>query len=373
MKIVVPAGILHPSYVYPALTFDRGATTESPGYSGDIPMGARLAIPHNLDLNSLGLTTSFGKIIAKAAQTHGFIVTDRGGSGITVVTESGIKNPELDNYDWQRDADLQKIFDATKRVMLDGADKLTGGPNRDVIYSGGGNDTISGLAGNDDLYGEGGNDILLGGDGNDRLWGGPGSNKLDGGAGSDTAVFAGKASDYTVTKTATGYIVKSMNATSANASNDTLLNIENIKFSDKAMTLGTLAPKPVSNAPASAIDIQVKASADLYQGGANMRVSLDGKVLGEVSVTASHASKQAQTFDFHRDSFVAGPDSKLSIAFTNDAWGGDITKDRNLWVHGVSVNGANVPVETAIYDRVSGIDLAGISKMEFNGALIFDL
>ena len=369
MKIVVPAGLLHPSFVYPALAFDRGATTESPGYSGDLPMGARLAIPHGVDLNSLGLKTSFGKIIAKAAQEHGFIVTDRGGSGITIVTESGIRNPELDNYDWQRDADLQKIFDTVKRVMMDGADKVTGGAARDILYAGGGDDVISGLAGDDDLFGEGGNDALIGGDGNDRLWGGTGANKLDGGAGNDTAVYSGKSADYTVTKTATGYIVKSA-ATGTSASNDTLSNIETIKFSDKSIALEPAAP---TTPPSTTLDIKVKASSDLYKGPAVMRVSLDGVKLGEVSVTANHALKQSQTFSFGKEAYDAAADHKLSIAFTNDAWGGSAATDRNLWVEAVTVNGTNLPVTSAVYDLVSGVDLIGMSKLEKNGALIFDL
>jgi Ca2+-binding RTX toxin-like protein len=353
MKIVVPAGLLHPSYVYPALSFDRGAMTEFPAYSGDLPMGARLALPQNLDLNSLGLTTAFGKTIAAAAQKHGFIITDRGGSGITIITEKSASTPELDKYDYARDADLQKIFDATKRVMLDGADTLGGGPNRDVIYSGGGNDTINGLGGNDDLFGESGNDVLNGGAGNDRLWGGPGTNRLDGGADSDTVVYAGKSTDYTVTKTSTEYAVKAVNATSSTASNDTLLNIENVKFSDK-----TVALTPTSSSPTKSFDIVVKASADLYNGAPIMRVALDGKSLGDFTVTASHAAKQIQTFTFHQDDLDASVAHKLNLAFINDAWGGTSAADRNLWIDDVVSN---------------GVDIAGVSQLQSNGALLYSL
>jgi hypothetical protein len=49
---------------------------------------------------------------------------------------------------------------------------------------------------------------------------------VDGGAGTDTAVYPGKKSDYTVTKTATGWTVVGPQV------NDTLKNVEILKFSD---------------------------------------------------------------------------------------------------------------------------------------------
>jgi hypothetical protein len=119
IKIVAPAQLLDDAFVYPALSFDRGALSENPAYSGPIPMGGRLALPQNVDLNSLGLTTDFGRMIAKTAQEHGFIVTDRGGSGITLMVEGDTRNSVLDNYDNARSADLQKIFDYVKRVDFD--------------------------------------------------------------------------------------------------------------------------------------------------------------------------------------------------------------------------------------------------------------
>ena len=373
MKIVVPAELLHPSFVYPALAFDRGAMTENPAYSGSLPMGARLALPHNRDLTPLGLTTNLGKTTAKAAQEQAFIITDRGGSGITIVAESGVTNTELDKWAWERDLDLQKIFDATKRMGLDAADTLTGGSARDVIYSGGGNDKISGLGGNDDLFGEGGNDTLLGGEGDDRLWGGPGKNTLDGGPGSDTAVYALKAADYTIAKTATGYAVKTKLTGAATSSDDTLINIEAVKFSDKTVKLTTSDTVPAPSLTPTALDIQIKASADLYNGAPLMRVSVDQKVLSEVSVWSVHALGQSSIFNFHQDGFLVGQGGKLSIAFLNDAWGGSDALDRNLWIDGITVNGANVPVETGFYDLVTGVDVVGTSKMGSNGVMIFEI
>ena len=112
MKVLVPASMLAPSFVYPALSFDRGAMTENPPYSGTVPMGSRLAIPAGVDLSTLGLRSGAGQAIAAAAQKYGFIVVDRGGGGVTLVTEAGAAFPQSDGLD----SDLKTILAATRRV-----------------------------------------------------------------------------------------------------------------------------------------------------------------------------------------------------------------------------------------------------------------
>jgi hypothetical protein len=110
VKIVVPAKLLHPSYVYPALAFDRGALSERPPYSGLIPMGARLFLPPQVKIDQLKLRTRLGRVVAKAAQNYGFIVTDRGGAGITLMVEAGVQAPELDDWSHEQERDLLAIF-----------------------------------------------------------------------------------------------------------------------------------------------------------------------------------------------------------------------------------------------------------------------
>ncbi|MEN9774422.1 MAG: hypothetical protein RL322_1492, partial [Pseudomonadota bacterium] len=70
-----------------------------------------------------------------------------------------------------------------------------------------GNNSLSGLGGDDELFGFDGNDTLSGGSGDDSLFGGAGNDTATdlaagdlfiGGQGVDVAVFAGSASDYTV-------------------------------------------------------------------------------------------------------------------------------------------------------------------------------
>jgi len=117
------------------------------------------------------------------------------------------------------------IFDGTGGTQSgtidgeDGDDALTGGVGNDIFHGGAGNDTLNGGAGNDILQGDAGNDTL------------------DGGAGDDTAIFAGQHSDFTITKTGTGYRVT---ANSGDGGTDTLVNVEHIQFTDETLDLDTL-------------------------------------------------------------------------------------------------------------------------------------
>jgi serralysin len=84
----------------------------------------------------------------------------------------------------------------------EGADRLSGSGENDVIIAGDGDDIATGGAGDDTLLGRGGNDtlngddgadIVLGGDGNDTLSGGNGHDLIKGGAGDD--IIGGGAGD----------------------------------------------------------------------------------------------------------------------------------------------------------------------------------
>ena len=86
----------------------------------------------------------------------------------------------------------------------------------DTILGNDVNNLLNGLIGNDILNGLGGNDIL------------------DGGAGADTAVFSGLLSEYTLKKYADGSILV-IDKTASRDGSDTLLNIEQIKFSDRTI------------------------------------------------------------------------------------------------------------------------------------------
>ncbi|MBB3122012.1 Ig-like domain-containing protein [Pseudoduganella violacea] len=86
-------------------------------------------------------------------------------------------------------------------------------------------------------------DTLTGGGANDMLEGGAGNDILDGGAGIDTAFYSGARSTYKVTQTgASLWQVSGLEGT------DTLKNIEQLRFSDGTVAIGSstpIAPTPL--------------------------------------------------------------------------------------------------------------------------------
>lgn len=83
--------------------------------------------------------------------------------------------------------------------------------------------------------------------------------------------------------------------------------------------------------------IKVRASADLYKGGAKMQVALDGQKIGPVeTVDANHAKGKWSIYTYEVDADTAP--EQLSVSFLNDLYGGK-GKDRDLWIDYVEVNG----------------------------------
>ena len=120
MKIAVPGDYLSTSpAVYPALAYDMGALTDTPAYNGvnALPMGSRLAIPYSTAITGRGTyLTGLGQAIATAAQRYGFIITDRGGSDITVFNERFPTQNHLLNWDNGVWTDVNWVFDNLQRV-----------------------------------------------------------------------------------------------------------------------------------------------------------------------------------------------------------------------------------------------------------------
>lgn len=68
------------------------------------------------------------------------------------------------------------------------------------------------------------------------LWGTAGNDLLDGSSGIDTAVYTGNRSNFTLTKTATGYTIKDVTGAEGT---DTLVNVERLVFADGNVALDT--------------------------------------------------------------------------------------------------------------------------------------
>ena len=115
--------------------------------------------------------------------------------------------------------------------------------------------------------------------------------------------------------------------------------------------------------------LRIKASADLWQGAPKMRIWADKTLLGEVDVTAVHASGEWQDFTFTRAGLSSA--AKIRIEYINDASGGTATKDRNLWIDHIEVNGTPLTPDHSIYERGTKTQ-AGQSAMIWGGALVFN-
>lgn len=76
VAVAVPGTALRSGQVWPASRQDGDAATS---YSGDLPMGSLVAIPGNVDLSSLPLTSPEGRALARALQNYGAYVVDRSG------------------------------------------------------------------------------------------------------------------------------------------------------------------------------------------------------------------------------------------------------------------------------------------------------
>jgi hypothetical protein len=107
LSICISPTQLATSFVSPAVSFDR-----TPGYSGTLPMGTRLAIPLTVDLSSHHFHSKVGAMIASAAQNYGAFLLDRGGpNGFTIRAEKNMADPAFTHaWDYNTQLDLDWIL-----------------------------------------------------------------------------------------------------------------------------------------------------------------------------------------------------------------------------------------------------------------------
>ena len=95
---------------------------------------------------------------------------------------------------------------------------------------------------------------------------------------------------------------------------------------------------PAAAAATAADVISVVVSEDAYAGNAQFTISVDGAQIGGLyTATALHGQGQTQPVVI-TGNFGAGAHT-VGVTFTNDAYGGNATLDRNLYVQSVSMDG----------------------------------
>jgi hypothetical protein len=95
-----------------------------------------------------------------------------------------------------------------------------------------------------------------------------------------------------------------------------------------------------SPATSGADTLVLQVSEDAWQGDAQFAVTVDGAQQGAFTATASHAAGAVQAISL-TGGWGAGAHS-VGVAFLNDAYGGTAATDRNLYVNGISYDGAAV-------------------------------
>ena len=107
--LIAPCATGSRCFRWPALVADSGATSTYgrralPGVSSAMRMGALLALPGTLDIQSLGLETDAAKQLAWTLQNYGvYIVDSSGGPGYNLATEEGPNGSFLGQFeaDWK--------------------------------------------------------------------------------------------------------------------------------------------------------------------------------------------------------------------------------------------------------------------------------
>lgn len=113
-----------------------------------------------------------------------------------------------------------------------------------------------------------------------------------------------------------------------------------------AVAAALASPAPAAAGPDT---LSLNLSEDAYLGDAQFTVSVDGTQLSSTpqTVTALHGSGQTQAFTYSGN-FGTGPHAVM-VTFTNDAWGGTSSTDRNLYVNGVALDGNAPTAQSATY------------------------
>ncbi|WP_173947410.1 cadherin domain-containing protein [Microvirga subterranea] len=170
-------------------------------------------------------------------------------------------------------------------------------------------------------------DHLIGNADANTFTGGKGNDTLDGGGGVNTAVFSGRASDYTVTKNGATITVQHNN--NGQDGTDTLTNIRFARFSDKTVAL-------INSAPASV-------------GLSNMSVAENAAnaVVGQLAATDADGDAVSYSLAADPDGVFAIRDGELVVTraldfeaktqhavtvTAKDAWGGETTQSFTITV-----------------------------------------
>jgi Ca2+-binding RTX toxin-like protein len=123
-------------------------------------------------------------------------------------------------------------------------------------------------------------------------------------------------------------------------------------------------------------EIVLRVAGDHYNGAPQFRLLLNGQQIGGLNtVSAVQKNGQVQEFRFKSPSALSDKD-RLEIQMTNDAWGGQKDKDRNLYVHRATVNGKVLDNGLARYQdggSSTSVLRSGVNFVPGSGVLTYSL
>ncbi|MCH9673463.1 MAG: DUF4114 domain-containing protein, partial [Gammaproteobacteria bacterium] len=117
--------------------------------------------------------------------------------------------------------------------------------------------------------------------------------------------------------------------------------------------------------------VSVRVAGTDFQGPPQFRLLVDGEQVGGIyTAEADHSAGEWQTVSVAGDFGPNGPQS-VEVDYINDVWGGHWTRDRNLHVESIEVNGTRYEPAEATYDRDWFDDIEGQETMSWGGSLLF--
>ncbi|TXI96332.1 MAG: DUF4214 domain-containing protein [Burkholderiaceae bacterium] len=198
----------------------------------------------------------------------------------------------------------------------------------------------------DSIVGNQADNHLQGGAGNDKLTGAGGQDILDGGKGFDTAIFAGKRSNFTVTFDGEKVLV---NDKTGSLGSDTLLNIEKIQFVDFNVNLQVKAnTQALSKANLTSIE-------ELYVAFFNRIPDADG-----ISYWSTQL-KNGMTIDKIADSFYAAAVQFSSLTGYSSSLSNDEFV-RLIYKNVLGRSGSTAPPDVDVQYWSKGLNDGSISK-----------
>ena len=160
-------------------------------------------------------------------------------------------------------------------------------------------------------------------------------------AGDTESVTAVSAAEGTVSLSGTGAITYVAPATGDDVLSYTVADQLGDTAAGKVVITG-------AEGPGGPDTLVLRLSEDAWLGDAQFTATVDGVQLAPAqAVTALHGLGQSQDFTFTGD-FGAGP-HQVGVTFLNDATGGTPSKDRNLYVDSISLDGTATPSTSATF------------------------